>query len=373
MATSGLVQPIMGSVESPLVESLVTGLGGRHVDFEHFDLNAARLAQNSGAEILLHCLVMATKMRDQQVIAVSCATKAGRMELSGKVFVDATGDGDVAFMAGAEFEQGRPGDGLLQPVSIMFRISGVDERSALRCGSEEQATATSINGKTWHEVVSEAQKNGLLPPTISVVRLYATHRKGERGVNATQVNGIDGTDVRDLTRAELEGRQQADQVLAFLRQCAPGYSDAYISAMPAVVGVRETRRFLGTAYLDRHDLQEGRRRVDAVVRGASFPIDIHNPAGAGQAEGFAAQVKPYDIPFGCLVPKRTDGLLLAGRCISGSHDAHASYRVMAIALATGAAAGAAAALAHRYGVQPRALDVKQVQEALAEPAGSGDA
>jgi hypothetical protein len=140
--------------------------------------------------------------------------------------------------------------------------------------------------------------------------------------------------------------------------------------MPATVGVRETRRILGVRYLTRDDCIRGRKWPDAVVRGAQFPIDIHNPAGSGQAEGEGAQgsaaaVKPYDIPYGCLVPRQLDGLLVAGRCISGSHDAHASYRVQCIAMALGAAAGAAAAVALKQGVLPRNVDVSQVQKVLA--------
>ena len=121
---------------------------------------------------------------------------------------------------------------------------------------------------------------------------------------------------------------------------------------------------MGLHSLTRQDLVSGRSWPDGIVRSANFVIDIHNPTGGGQAEGFAAKVKPYDIPYGCLVPKEIDGLLLAGRCISGSHDAHASYRVQCIAMATGAAAGAAAAQAARRKVQPRAVDVADVQTAL---------
>ena len=188
-------------------------------------------------------------------------------------------------------------------------------------------------------------------------------------VNATQINGVDGLRIDDLTRAELEGREQAYQVLDFLRKHAPGYEQAYIAAMPMAVGVRETRRILGMQYLTRDDCVQGRKWPDAVVRDAQFPIDIHNPVGSGQAEGrgsqgSAAAVKPYDIPYGCLLPKSIDGLLVAGRCISGSHHAHASYRVQCIAMAIGAAAGAAAALAVKTGAPIRAVDVARVQEAL---------
>jgi hypothetical protein len=121
--------------------------------------------------------------------------------------------------------------------------------------------------------------------------------------------------------------------------------------------------------MTRDDCISGRKWPDAVVRNARFPIDIHNPAGSGQAEGdgtqgTAAAVKPYDIPYGCLVPRDIDGLVVAGRCISGSHDAHASYRVQCIAMAIGAAAGAAAATAVEQGVHPRAVDVARVQRLL---------
>jgi hypothetical protein len=175
-----------------------------------------------------------------------------------------------------------------------------------------------------------------------------------------------------LTRAELTARRQAQVVLAFLQRHAPGYEQAYIAAMPAMVGVRETRRVLGLHYLTREALLAGRKDPEAVVRDASFPIDIHNPAGSGQAEGLAARVQPYDIPYGCLVPRAVDGLLVAGRCISGSHEAHASYRVMCIAMAIGAAAGAAAAQSVHRGVPPRAVDVAALQRALGlSPAEAG--
>ena len=196
-----------------------------------------------------------------------------------------------------------------------------------------------------------------------MIRLYEGPRD-ERTVNATQVNYVDGTDVEDLTKAEYEGRHQAVQILKFLRKHAPGYNNAHISCMPAAIGVRETRRFLGMEYLTKADLLSGRKWDTAVVRDANFVVDIHNPDGAGQADGLAETVKPYDIPYGCLVPRGVDGLLLAGRCISGSHEAHASYRVQRIVMAIGAAAGVAAAVAAKAGKQPREVDATRIQQIL---------
>jgi hypothetical protein len=369
MAVQGMVGPLMGSIKSPFVDEVLQRVGGRHFDSERLDLQYASVVRESGATLWLHSWAAETCVEDRHVTGVRLLSKQGMIRVTAPVIVDATGDGDVAALAGAAFEQGRPGDGLVQPVSIMYRLAGVDEAQALVCGSEEEAHKVRVPEGSWCEVVTRGQKSGELASTIGVIRLYRANRPGERVVNAAQVNGIDGTKVEDLTRAELEGREQAYQVLDFVRKHAPGYDKAYIAAMPMTVGVRETRRILGVRYLTRDDCTSGRKWPDAVVRSASFPIDIHNPSGSGQAEGEgpqgrAARVKPYDIPYGCLVPREIDGLLLAGRCISGSHHAHASYRVQCIAMAIGAAAGAAAATAFKQGVLPRNVDVAQVQAAL---------
>jgi hypothetical protein len=363
MAVHGLVGPLMGKSESPFVGEVLKRIGGTATDPDWLDLHYADLAQEAGARLLVHAWVSGVSVDGRRVTGVRLLTKQGFLHARAAVVVDATGDGDVAALAGAEFEYGRPGDQLVQPASIMFRLGGVEPK-ALMCGSEEQARKVRTPAGTWHEVVTAAQAQGELGPTIGVVRLYRAHRPTERFVNATQINNINGLDPHDLTRAELAGRRQAQQVLAFLQKHGPGYADAYIVAMPAVIGVRETRRVLGVQYLSRQDVLSGKKWPDAVVRAASFPVDIHNPAGAGQAEGFAARVKPYDIPYGCLVPREVDGLLLAGRCISGSHDAHASYRVQCIAMAIGAAAGAAAALSAQRGLQPRTLAVASLQKVL---------
>jgi len=369
MAVQGLVGPLMGSCDSRFVHETLKRIGGCAFDPNRLDLQYADIVQESGAKLLLHTWSAEALLDGNRVTGVRAATKQGLVQISARVVVDATGDGDVAYGAGAAFEQGRTGDRLMQPVSIMYLIGGMDEKTALLCGSEEQARRVRVPEGSWEEVVTRGQKSGELAATVGVIRIYRSLRPGLRVVNATQVNDVDGTKPADLTRAELEGRRQAYQVLEFLRKHAPGYENAVITEMPAVIGVRETRRILGEAYLTREDLTSGRRWPNAVVRSASFPMDIHNPAGSGQAEGAGAKaaqggatrVKPYDIPYGCLVPKETDGLLMAGRCISGSHDAHASYRVQCIAMGIGAAAGAAAALAAKHAIQPRQVDVKEIQ------------
>jgi len=377
MAVQAMVGPIMGQVRSKIVDEIIDGIGGRHVNYETVDIHYARMLKEAGVDILLHSWAMETLTDGAQVTGVRLMTKEGRIDVKADVTIDATGDGDIAYFAGAEYEQGRgagPGweaDGLMQPMTIEFRVGGVrDEESMEAKGGRNNYRFP--DGRRWVDITTEANKKGLLPPAVGRLRTYPSVRPHERVLNATQINGADGTKVDDLTAAEFEGREQALIVLDFLRKHAPGFQDAYISGMPAIVGVRETRRILGRGYLEAEHLLQGKKWADAVVQDASFPLDIHNPSGAGQAVGFSAanpmgkdpETKQYDIPYRCLIPRGLDRLLVAGRCISGSHEALSSYRVQRIVLGIGSGAGAAAGLAIRSGVPLPEVDIPKAQKIL---------
>lgn len=370
-AVQSVVGPLMGCVESLVVDSILERIGGHFVDFRRLDVQLYDLLRERGAEILLHASVSGVLSDRDRVSGVEAECREGKRTFRSRCVIDCTGDGEVAFRAGVPFEIGREGDGLMQPVSIMYLIAGVDPRRRFTCGSEEEARVVKVNGRTWEDVVLEAQAAGRLPETVSVVRLYKAVRADENIINATQVNSIDGSSSADLTRAEIEGRRQAFQIVDFLREALPGYENVFLSQMPAAIGVRETRRFEGMARLEKDDCIAGRSFEDAVVHRACFSIDIHNPAGGGQAAGrdehkvgMAERAQPYDIPYGVLVPRRIDGLLFAGRCISASHEALASCRVMCIAMALGCGAGAAAAYAARLGCKLRAVPVSEIQPLL---------
>ena len=370
-AVQSVVGPLMGGVESLVVDTVLKRLGGHCIDFRRVDVELYDLLRERGVEILLHAPVSGVLTAGNRVQGVEAECREGKRAFHARCLIDCTGDGEVAFRAGVPFEIGRDGDGLMQPVSIMYLIGGIDPLRRMKCTCEQDARITMVNGRTWEEIVLEAQSGGRLPDTVSVIRLYHAVREDENIVNATQVNYIDGTSSADLTRAEIEGRRQVFRILDFLRETVPGYENAFISQMPAAVGVRETRRFVGVARLEKADCIAGRVFDDAVVHRACFSIDIHNPAGGGQAAGrdehevgTAERAKPYDIPYGVLVPRRIDGLLFAGRCISASHEALASCRVMCIAMALGAGGGAAAAYAAKYGCELRTVPVSEIQPLL---------
>lgn len=374
MAVQAMVAPLMGSVSSPWVDQILEHIGGRRVDYEFLDVKYADLLQQAGVQIVLHAWVAQPLLDGQRICGARLLTKEGMINVPARVTIDATGDADVAAAAGVEFDLGRgagpnwPADGLVQPMTIMFRVSGVEHAQSMDAHGG-RSKFRFPDGRSWSQLTKDANASGELPPTVGMVRTYLGSRPGERVINATQVNKVDGTKVLDLTQAELEGRRQVAPILDFLRKRAPGYQNAYVSGMPAVIGVRETRRIRGVESLAVDDLFAGRKWPNAIVRGASFGIDIHNPDGIGQAQGASAehplgkdpQVKPYEIPYGCLLPARADGLLVAGRCISGSHEAMASYRVQVIAMATGVAAGVAAAEAVAARVEPRQVEVSRVQ------------
>ena len=199
---------------------------------------------------------------------------------------------------------------------------------------------------------------------MSAVRLHRTTVPGERRVNTTQANGVNALFAGQLFPADLTLRRQIDILMNFLRNNLPGYENCKLVNSASTLGVRETRRISGEYVLTTDDMSVGRSYDDTVVHNADFVIDIHNPTGSGQAEETIQKVKPYDIPYRCLVPIRVENLILSGRCISGTHRAHASYRVMSICMAIGQAAGIAASVSIREGTIPRKTPAVKIQEAL---------
>jgi len=225
------------------------------------------------------------------------------------------------------------------------------------------------NPKQWRGVHGlwdlgrEATQAGELELPREDILFFATPHEGELSVNSTRVTRVLGTDVWDLSYAEWVSRGQMRQIEAFLQRYVPGFEDSYVVQSGVQVGVRETRRIVGEYQLTADDVLGARKFDDAIARSA-YPVDIHNPKGSGTVLKRLPPGEAYDIPLRCLLPRNTERLIVAGRCISGTHEAHSSYRVMAIVMATGQAAGVCAALASRFDAAPRSIDVRDVQSEL---------
>ena len=371
--TCGHVGPILGMVGKGTMRDelmallevpdndMIGRVGVAH-DMQRAKTVLTEFIHHENIEVYLQTMAADALVEDHRVTGVVISTKEGLLALEGKVVVDATGDGDVAAFAGCQIEKGRE-DGLMQPVTLEFTLDNVDEDRGVICIGDVDDVA--FNGQRFLDYCKQCAQKGMLPEHLAAVRLHPTVHKGERQVNTTQANGVDSTKIEDLYPAELALRGQIDTLIRFFRENLPGYENCKYIASGTTTGIRESRRVVGEYLITAEELAAGKRFDDVVVHRAEFIVDIHNPAGAGQAEEKIQYVVPYDLPYGCFVPKGVDGLMTAGRCISGTHRAHASYRVMSICMAMGQAVGVAAALSARQGCQPRELDVKALQKELA--------
>lgn len=373
--TVGHVGPILGEVapggmRDELLELLgvpnndILGVVGVAHDVEKAKRVLINFVREADVDVYMQTAVCDVVMEGNVLRGVIVTGKKGMYALTADVIIDATGDGDVAYFAGAGYSIGRKQDGLMQPVTLEFTIDNVDESRAITCIGEVDDVM--LGNERFLDFTARCVREGILPEVMSSVRLHRTVNPGERRVNTTQSNGINATEVKDLVKAEVELRNQIHQLVQFLRKYVPGYEHCRVKSSANTLGVRETRRFIGEYILTDEDLAQGRKFEDAIVHNANFIIDIHNPVGGGQAEGVPEHVKPYDIPYRCFLPVGVENLLLTGRCISGTHRAHASYRVMSICMAMGQGTGIAAALSVKSKTSPRELPASKIRQRLIE-------
>ena len=363
-------EPVVAGVLTTLLERLVSAGGalapslqtGYVVPFdpEGFKLVALDLLDEAGVRFLFHSF--ATDVFDNDAFKnVVFETKSGPVVIRARVVVDCTGDGDIAARAGAIYEIGREGDGLVQPMTLMFRITEFNRTAFATYVKQHPDQWRGVHG-LW-DLIRKAAAEGQLQLPREDILFFGTPHEREVSVNSTRVTRVLGTDVWDLSYAEWESRRQLRQIAAFLRRHVPGFEKAYPVQSGVNVGVRETRRILGDYQLTAGDILEARKFPDVIAR-SSYPVDIHNPEGTGTLLKRLPPGEAYDIPLRCLLPHGVEGIMVAGRCISGTHEAHSSYRVMPVSMATGQAAGVCAALAVRAGKPPRAIPPADVQAEL---------
>jgi hypothetical protein len=366
MATAGLVNPFMpykvkgrrltSAVFNELLDRLqrVGALAeGQHVfDDEQMKIVLDQMMADHGVDLLLHSTLTGVEMDGRRITRVQTAGKSGRIDLSGAMFIDSTGDGDLAALAGAPVEIGRAEDGLCQPMTLCFRIGGVS--GAPPVGQlREELTALYLEAKVAGEVDNPRED----------ILIFATMVPHIFHFNTTRVIQRDGTDTLDMTAAELEGRRQAFELFQLFRRRSPRFKDAYLVKMAAQIGVRESRRVMGDYVLDVSEVIEAAKFDDGIAR-SCYPVDIHSPSGEGTVIRHLPPHEFYEIPYRCLLPKGVDNLLIGSRCISATHEAHSSLRVMPVVAGVGEAAGIAAAWAVHGGISPREIDGAALKAAV---------
>lgn len=314
--------------------------------------------EKAGAELLLHATLCGVQCGNGTISAVTVATKSGLIDVAGKTFIDCTGDGDLAALCGVPFDIGRDEDGLMQPLSTEFMLGGVDDEHAEFVSTPE-----------IREKLARARKEGRMHDEVVAYIVLRGKDRGTAFVNMTNITHRDGSNVFDLTRAEIETRKQIPAIIRFLREEVRGFANCYLASTAAYVGVRESRRFRGLSQITGEDVRIGRVFEDRITNGVTYGFGVHDPTAS---KGNGGSRPPYEglyytIPYSATVPVGMNNLLLAGRCISGTHIALSSYRVIPICLAMGEGVGTCAAFALQKGLDACKLtlsDLAEVQNSI---------
>ena len=306
-------------------------------------------------------------MDGQTITGVRLFTKGGFRDVAAKIVIDATGDGDVAFRAGVPTEFGDSAAKRVQPASMFFRIGNCDLKAItadIEANKDNFYRKDGVNYRSLHWRVAEAKAAGDWNLKRVSIGLFRGVKEDEWFINTSRLMGVNSTDPESWSAAETEGRRQVDQIFRFFRKYVPGCKDARLLCTGSTVGVRESRHIFGECRLTVDDCLHGRCPPDTILCAANS-VDIHGRFGPMSNQYVTVQDGDYyGVPYRCLVPLKVENLLVAGRCISATSMAAASLRVMPSAMATGEAAGMAAALAVRDGVSPRRVDVAQLRDAL---------
>ncbi len=400
-ATNGLVMPVMHThiPENPQCSYISNIVRDRLLELDagdekgvYFDplmLKAVleELCCNSGVKMLFHTFIADAVTVDGKLEALVVANKKGLGLVKGKIFIDATGDADVAVFAGAEYTQGNPENGKNQPISLRYIISNVDFKEFgqfiwdtnrdtgkyLGANYEDDSIYVACcNGDEWafSEIFAKAVENGDLTPED---RAYWQGFSIPGRPNCLAFNNpeffveTDGTNPDHLTKTQIEGKQRIIRQLKFCKKYLKGFENAYISDVATMVGVRESRNVVCEYMLTGEDLL-CRRKFDDMFCQSNYPVDVH-----GGVLEIDPNLKPiddgkmwYEIPYLTLVVKGFDNFLVAGRCIGAEFLAQSSLRVQQSVRASGEAAGIGAALALKKGILPKEVSGKEVRSIMIE-------
>ena len=346
-------------------------------DAEGMKLVLETMAREAGVSLLYHTVYTGCTAEDGHLRAVQLYSKNGFFEAKAKVFIDCSADADLATHAGVPSVYGRESDHLAQPMTMNIKVADVNRDEMIRFVQENQEDMlptipfgrlkelprAGIQGA--YSLVKKAREQGEFDVDRDMVLCFETNTPGECILNMSRVIKRSAVDPFDLTEAEVEGRRQAHQIVAFMRKYIPGFEKCRIISTGPHIGVRESRKIDGLYKLTEEDLLTNRMFPDAIAMGG-YPIDVHSPDGAAMKNRYLKPGSWYSIPYGCLVTEKIHNLLVAGRCISATHEACAAIRVTPIVMALGQAAGTAAAQSAACNQQANKLDTQQLRKTLRE-------
>ncbi len=367
---NGSVQQIVHGIADDILDRLgkLDGLNAPHhikakgsghdtaaqaYDTAAYKVVSDELLNDAGVDIRFHSLAADVIMKDKSTIdAVILETKSGRKAIRARMFIDCSGDADLAFWSGARVEKGND-DGFIAYPTTMFRIGNVDDDLAHRSGRPN-----------LNDLIAKHGDNYNLPRKTGIINSQA--HKGEWRANLTQISRFDGSPIDgsnwdDLCFAEAEGRRQVLEYHSFLKECVPGFKDSYLLETAAQVGIRETRRIVGAHVLTEDDVLDC-ADFDDVVGCNGWPLEQHLKGAAKWT--FLGGRGYHQIPYRSLIPLGVDNLLVAGRCASATPEGQSSIRVSGPCFVMGQAAGTAANLALQSNKAPRSISIADLQNKL---------
>lgn len=345
-------------------------------DVEGMKMELELMLTEAGGELLYHAMLASVETDGNIITSITICTKAGLSQLRAKVFIDATGDADLAMHAGVECTKGRESDGACQPMTMKMRMMNVDiqeVRDYIKKNPDEfprlegdvnridKASRISIGG--FVQSLAKGRAAGDFTFPREDILFFEANTRGEVIVNTTRILGYDANDPWSLSVAEMEGRKQALEVDRFLKKYIPGFGNSVLVYTGPQIGVRSSRQIKGRYTLTGMDIHSRKSFPDTIAH-TGYPVDIHSPDGEG-----TAHVKPEwgtfcNIPYRCLVNEQVGNLITVGRCISVDFEAQAAVRTTPTMGAVGQAGGIASALAVRDGIRIGDLDFEQLREEL---------
>lgn len=389
---AGKNQVILGIMEELVEELARRGQSPGHVPdtkqftstVTPFDAEGLKLLLDeklaaAGCTVLFHTFLGAVQTENGSISGVTICNKDGMRTLCARVYIDATGDGDLAAWAGAPMTKGRQEDGAAQPMTMTMKYCGVDTEKLksyvlahlerfpkLAPYAELFRQPIPVDLEGFDAEFAQAKQAGEMSIRRENVLMFATGRPGEYILNTTRILGHDATNAASLSDAEREGRRQCAELDRFLRQWAPGFEKAMLEYTGPSVGVRSSRQLVGRYTLTAQDILTRRRFSDTIAHSA-YPVDIHNPDGEGTTAVFLNEPGTYyAIPYGVMVCDQVSNLLVTGRCASATFEAQAAIRLTPSAGAMGQAAGIAAAMAACGNGHTGKVDVRELQRRLRE-------
>ena len=345
--------------------------GWEPFNMETYKLIIEDMLKEAGVDVYLESTLVSAAVDRGRISHILVSTLKGCIALEANQFIDATGDGHLAMLAGVPYDIGRESDGAVQPYTLMFFVGGVDF-DIIREYNRDHSWLTEdgrtfINGNGFRSFIEQANADGLdYIPKKTIGSMYnIPWLPGVVGINFGRIFADTKLDPRRLFEDSHIGRLQVQQGVEILQKYVPGFANCYLIESSSKVGRRESRRIKGLYTMTGDDVRL-QRQFDDVIAQACYQIDIHGPTDTSSCLVKLPAGTHYDIPYRCLVPCACENLLVAGRCVSATHEALAAIRVQPICMAMGQAAGTAAAMCANENKRPADLDVKALQQKLAE-------